>query len=344
VLAFIATLLGAPATPASAKPTEQWGFAYNDRPNPGLNYVMPIDRQWGTWKTYFPADWATVSQVATGTYRVRFPHVAGKGVVHVTAVNGGPVSCHTGGWKPGGVDEYVDVRCFAPGGYMKDSAFTVLYAEKFGLGGAPYGWLHSKATGGTNNYYNSSGGVNTSGHGGIGVYKAYLPGLGTGYDGNIQVTAVHTKGVRCKVAKWLPTTGGHVVYVYCHDTSGTPVDSEWTLTYHHKLSVFGGSPKLFAYLWDTLGAIPPGANVNSQGGINSVVSAGLGQRMVRFPKVGLYETHVQVTADGPNASFCNLLAPWVVYSMEVIVRDVACYAPTGAPSNERSFVTYTSRY
>jgi hypothetical protein len=349
LLATVAALLAAPAAPAQAKIPDQWGFAFNNLPNPPAGYVMP--RQWGSWKSLFPADWATVTQVGPGPglYQVRFPKIAGKGVVHVTAVNSGPVWCQIAKWGPVGVDEIVYVRCHSVGGAPKDSAFTVMYSESSGIGGPPYGWVWGTAAGTLANGYNASGALNTVAPlPAPGRYVVELPGLGSGFDGNIQVTAVNSQvGARCKVARWSPIPTGQRVYVFCHNGANMPFSTDFTLTYHHKVAVYGAvsPPDRFAYIWDTLGGwTPPGANVNSLGGINTVVPAGPGLRLIRFPLVGLDPSHVQVTANGINPEFCNLLTAWGIFGGNAVVRDVACYDGTGTLVNQPSFVTYTSRF
>ncbi len=345
ILAMVAALVAVPAAPARAALADQWGFAYNDRANPPAGYVMPTTRQWGSWKTMFPLDWATVSQVGVGFYEVKFPHIGGKGVAHVTAVNSGPVSCQLAKWGASGGSEIVYVRCHGPGGAPRDSAFTVMYSESSGLSGAPYGWVHAAAGGGVHNEYNANGVPNTSVPIGTGTYEVTLPSLGGGFDGNIQVTAAHSQqAARCKVARWAPFGSDQRVIVRCHDGAGALLKTDFTLTYHHKVAVFGGSPRRFGYIWDTFGAIPPGANINTSGALNTVVSAGVGLRLVTFPRIGLDQSHVQVTANGTGPEYCNLLAPWAIFGGDAVVRDVACYTVFGANVDHRSFVTYTSRH
>jgi hypothetical protein len=345
LLAVVAALLTIPSAPARAAIPDRWGFAYNNLPNPPAGFVMPTTRQWGSWKTAFPASWATVTQVGPGFYQVRFPNIGGKGVAHVTAVNVGPISCQLAKWGPSGVDELIYVRCHAPGGAPADSAFSIVYSESSGLGGAPYGWVWGAAGGGVVNGFNASGAPNTVALTGVGQYDVKLPNLGGGFDGNLQVTAVHSQlGARCKVAAWIPAGTDQRAIVRCHDTTGAPLYTDFTLTYHHKVSVWGGSPTRFGYLWDTFGAIPPGANVNSAGATNTVVSAGVGLRLVTFPRIGLDQSQVQVTAYGPGPEFCNLLTQWWIIGVDAVVRDVACYDPSGVRVNQRSFVTYGSRF
>jgi hypothetical protein len=348
VAAAIATVVSPGTHAAHAAVPDHWGFAFNDKPNPPASYVMPTSRQWGSWKAAFPADWAKVSQVGTGSYVVRFPHLAGKGVVHVTAVHQKAVWCQVGAWKPSGTDELISVRCFTVGGAPTDSAFTVVYSESSGVtstGG--YGWVWGNATGSVAASYNSTGAANASGLGGTGLYKVFFPGLGSSTAaGNFQVTAVNPKAARCKVQQWFPGAGGQTVLVQCYDGMGSALNTAFTVTYHLKRTVFGAAlpPKLYGYVEDTLGAIPAALNYNSVSAVNTVVSAGTGLRMVTFKKIGLDPSHVQVTAFGKSSAFCNLLTPWAIISSDAVVRDVACYTATGARINERSFVTYSSRF
>lgn len=346
LLAVVATLLAAPAAPARAALADRWGFAYNDLATPPAGYVMPPSRQWGSWKTAFPASWATVTQVGVGIYQVTFPHIGGQGVAHVTAVNGRPISCQLAKWGASGVDETVYVRCHAPGGAPANSPFTVMYSESGGISGAPYGWVWGAGAGGVVNGYNATGVPNLSVPIGLGTYDVRLPNLGGGFDGNVQVTAVHSAvSARCKVARWLPAGTDQRVIVRCHNAAGGLFNTDFTLTYHHKVAMFGGSPTRFGYLWDTVfSPIPPGANINTSGALNTVISAGPGLRLVTFPRIGLDQSHVQVTANGVGPEFCNLLAPWAVFGGDAVVRDVACYTPAGAPVNQPSFVTYASRF
>lgn len=345
LLAVMAALLAAPAAPAKAAVADKWGFAYSHLPNPPAGSILPTSRQWGSWKTAFPAAWATITQVGTGIYQVRFPYLAGKGVAHVTAVNSGPVSCQLARWGASGVDQLVYVRCHTPGGAPADSAFSVVYSESSGLSGAPYAWVWGSGAGGVNNTYNPTGALNTSTPIAAGVYDVKLPGLGGGLDGNLQATAVNSQlGARCKIANWAPAGTDQRAIVRCFDTVGAPLKTDFTLTYHHKVSVWGGSPQRFGYIFDTFGAIPPGANVNSFGGVNTVVSAGVGLRLVTFPLIGMDQSQVQVTAAGGGSEFCNLLAPWAIIGVAAVVRDVACYTTVGVRVNQRSFVTYGSRF
>ena len=88
---------------------------------------------------------------------------------------------------------------------------------------------------------------------------------------------------------------------------------------------------------------PAGLNYNSQGATNTIQSAGVGLRLVTFPKVGLLQDQVQATAYGPGPEFCNLQSLWNTNAGNAIVRNVACY-DAATRVDRLSFVTYTSAY
>jgi hypothetical protein len=348
LLAVAVSVLAAPAAPASAKIVEKWGFIHSDAPVPSPATTV-MDRQWGSWKTAFPNEWASVTKIETGLYRVRFPHLASRnGVAHVTAVGAGPISCQVVNTNPYGDAQFVHVRCFGPGGKAVDAGFNTIFTEKLiPTGSGTYGYLLGRANGGVGATYNSSGAVNDSNIGGVGVYKAWLPGLGgTDFAGNLQVTAVSTETpVRCKVGRWLPQSTGQVVYVLCHGADGHPVNSDWYLTYHHKVSTFGEGfpPKHFAYIWDTLGGLPPGTNVNSTGGVNQTFWLGDSMRQILMPGVGTEPSHVQITAEGTDNSYCNITS-WMKYGEAALLRGVACYNTAGNQTKSRYFASYTSAH
>jgi hypothetical protein len=95
--------------------------------------------------------------------------------------------------------------------------------------GGGYAYVRGDLTGGFSSSYNSSGLANAVSWGGpgSGVYKVWLPGIGTGLlDGNIQVTAEHPNSARrCKVDGWNPVGGGEDIPVRCYDQAGNPADS-----------------------------------------------------------------------------------------------------------------------
>ncbi|WP_216209634.1 hypothetical protein [Amycolatopsis aidingensis] len=345
-------LTGVPAGTAAAAVPDRWGFAYLDDPTPPAGYVPDTSRQWGSWKSAFPGSWATVDQLGVGIYRVRLPHIGGPGgVAHVMAVNPDPTWCQLMRWGHSGADELVYVRCHKPGGGPADSRFTVMYSASSGAPAPPagdYGYVFAGPAAAIHAQYNSSGAGNGVGKIGPGLWQVKLPGLGlAAHAGNLQATAVESQqGARCKVARWQPAAAGQLATVRCVDAASNPLDVRWTLSYHLKRSVYGAvsPPKAFAYLWNTLGFAPPDTSFNSQGGVNTVVSAGLGMHLVTFPKVGMHADHVQVTAYGAGPEYCGMNYPWLNHGGNAYLRNVICFDAAGARTDTRSLVTYSSRH
>ena len=89
---------------------------------------------------------------------------------------------------------------------------------------------------------------------------------------------------------------------------------------------------------------PPPVNFNSAGAVNTLARAGTGLRLASFPQVGVLPNTVLVTAVQAGPGFCNLNTLWATSPPSVIVRDVACYAATGARVNQQSMITYSSKF
>lgn len=336
--------------PAAAAVPDRWGFAYmNVTVPPAAGTLIDTTRQWGSWKTFAPAAWATVDPIGLGRYRVHFPFTASSGgVTHVTAVAPDARWCQVFNVSSSGTDQLVDVQCYRHGGVMDWSRFTVVYSTSSGapITAGSYAYVYAHILGGTINSFNSTGLANSVVHLGVGQYRVTLPGVGTGIlDGNVQVTAVHPNSPRrCKVGSWAPSGSAYSVIVLCFDgtTSGL-ADSWFNLTYHRKRAVFGAlnPPVNLAYLW--LPGLGGPTDYNSAGGINSVIGSGVGQYFVQFPLVGVRESHVQVTASGNSRDYCNLQEIWQYNGTTVLVRNVICFDAFGAPAPNNWFVTYSSR-
>ena len=335
---------------AQAAVPDHWGFAYVNIP---LGIPDPL-HQAGSWPAPFKVH---VTPGAPGQEFVRFPQIASKaGVVHVTAVAGIPVWCQAQRWFPAGADEIAAVRCYRPGGAPVFVPFAVTFSQS-SPGALPpgraYGYVHFDPLQGIVTRFNSSGGVNTVTPGGVGSWLVSLPGLGSaGRAGNVQVTAADPANpAKCKLAAWASLPGRQVLQVRCFDKLAAPLKTGWTLTYQRGRAVTGTQPKLFAYTFDgqpfvpgPYAPLPPAVNFNSQSAVNTIRTAGLGLRLAVLPRVGAVPNTVLVTAFGAGAGFCNLLTIWATSPAQVVVRDVACYTPTGARQNLASLITYTSAH
>lgn len=307
VVGLGAGLMTAAMGSAQAAVPDQWGFAYVSKP--AVAGVPDLMHQAGSWPAAFHVHTAPA---AVGAVIVMFPRIASKnGVVHVTAVNEGPVWCQAEKWAASGPNELVSVRCHKVGGAPVFSPFTVLW-------------------------------------------KVRLPGLGSsGWAGNVQVTAVNPAvAAKCQIAAWTPATSAQQFLVRCFNGAATPLKTGWTLSYQRGRSIFGGQPKLFAYIFNDKPAnpgpyvpAPPAVSFNSASGANTVTNGG-GFSLVHFPRVGALPNTVLVSPFRAGAGFCNLNTLWSTAPAApgVIVRDVVCWDATGHRKPAASFVTYTSAH
>ena len=338
------------AETAQAAVPDKWGFAFVDKPT--VAGIPDLSHQAGTWPAPMHAHSAPASP---GQVTVRFPNLATKGgVVHVTAVNNGPVWCQAQKWSPSGTSELVDVRCFKVGGVPVFSQFTVMFtASTKGAfpAGRAYGYVHFQPGPGIVASFNSSGGANTVSTGPIGVWKIKMAGLGSAVQlGGIQVTAVNPSApARCGVDAWSWSSSGQVFVVRCFNAGSTPFKTGWTLSYQRGRAITGAQPKQFAYTFDNKPLLagpyapaPTGINFNSQSGVNTVRSAGAGLRFVQFPRVGRLPNTVLVTPFHVGPGFCNLLTLWATAPPDVLIRDVACFKASGTLLSQASMVPYTS--
>ncbi len=337
------------AAKAGAAVPNRWGFAYVDVPNG----IPNLAHQAGSWPA---GPTVSVTTPPGGPTYVRFPQIAtGGGVVHVTAVSQGPHWCQALKWGPSGTDLLVVVRCFRYGGAPVTTPFTVVFEQSTGLLPAPqaFGYVHYNGAA-VATQFNSAGVANSVVAGPPGVWNVSLPGLGSaGRAGGLQVTAVNpAQPARCKVAAWVSAPAGQSVRVRCHNATNLPLNTGWTLTYQRERAITGAAipPKNFAYTFDNMPAnpgpyspVPPSVNHNSQGGLNTVQGAGVGLRLVTFPRVGVLPDNVQVTAYGPGPEYCNLLTLWNTGGSAATVRDVACYYGV-VRATRASLTTYTSAF
>ncbi|AWS46202.1 hypothetical protein [Streptosporangium sp. 'caverna'] len=339
--------LAATATSAQAAVPDRWGFAYVN----AYSGIPSPAHQAGSWSVGFNV---SVTPGAVGQSFVRFPQIATTGgVVHVTAVAQDAYWCQAQNWGPSGPDLVVAVQCYRYGGAPVFAQYTVVFETSTGTlpVAQGFGYVHYNGAF-IAGQFNSVSAPNSV-TGGGGSWTVSLPGLGSpAAAGNIQVTAVNpTQPARCKVAGWTPTASGQMIQVRCFNATNVPLNTGWTLTYQRERAITGAAipPKNFAYTFDLSSApgpyapTPVGINHNSQLGVNTVQSSGVGLRMVLFPQVAAAPTHVQATAFGPGPEFCNLQTLWTLSGTTVFVRNVACYS-AGTRVSHRSMTTYTSAF
>lgn len=336
--------LAAPA-PAAAAPPDYYGFAYSQTAVPAGTYAPDPTRQWVT-----SGGIATVTRTGIGAYTVIFPGIGiPDGIAHVTAVTRTGEWCQVLAYGPSGTAERVDLRCYRPGGSPADSRFSVVFSS--GLGpAAPGQYAHLRATpaGTLATSLNTSGAANTVSPAGTGFYSVTLPGIGvssTGQTGGLQVTATGSGPGRCKVATWSSTGAGQNVIVGCVNPAGAPANYGFTLSYQFTRSIVSSTapPTRFAYVFDTLGAVPAGAWYNPGGGY-SLSTAGTGLRQVLFYAVGTQPDHIQVTAFGRGSEYCTIASPAFLNGSTVVLQYVVCYTNAGTYVTQPSLVSYTSRF
>ena len=348
--ALLALVVVPAGPPAAAATPDRWGFAAVWNPAVPAWTTLDTTRQWGSWKAALPAAWATGGKIGTGRFQVRFPAVGfgSRGNVHVTAVGRAGNYCETVRWFQSGVDEIVEVQCHRPGGAPADTPFTVLWSVS-SAGPVPGGYATVQATAGglIAQSYNSAGAGVVVSPGGPGQYTVRFLGVAAGVlAGNLQVTALHTGGVarRCAVATWSVVGADVSLLVFCVDAAGLLTNTEFTASYHRERAVFGGfaPPKYLGYVWSA-GAGQTNFNGIGGFGVNSITAtAPPGRYTVRYPQLGIRETHAQVTASGVGTAYCGLTLPWTYAGPDALL-DVICFDNTGNPTPHQYFASFTSR-
>lgn len=191
----------------------------------------------------------SVDRLGEGVYRVHLPGLAShSGHVQVTAAGWGTEHCKVARWWSTTTGKDVDVRCFDLAGDPVDEPFTLTFASRTNILGAPvccnpngrpsaYAWANNPTAA---SYTLSRSFAWTRGDGwatgtrsGAGSYSVKFFDGNFGQqvslaNGNVSVTAYGTGPEICKVAWWNTTSG---VGVRCFDTTGAPADSRFTVAY-----------------------------------------------------------------------------------------------------------------
>jgi hypothetical protein len=356
-LLLVGALVTVLSASAQASVHNRWGFAFVT--DPALPSVPGPAHQAGSWPAGFAA---STEPGLPGEVTVRFPQIGIRGgVVHVTAVAGGPVWCQAQNWLRSGPDELVTVSCYRPGGVPVFSPFVVLFTQSSRTPfppGRAYAYLHYQPGQGIVSSFNSAGGVNRVVRRGRGIWQVTLPGLGAAeLSGGVQVTPANASlPAKCEVARWASARPAQLITVRCYDSGTAPMDTGWTLSYQRQRAITGAQPASYAYTFDsTPGAAgtylpePMPVNFNSAGAASTVTPVGSGLWLVTFPLVGQVPSAVLVTAfnAGPGG-FCALMGPWGTSGAGgpgvVTVHDVACYTASGAPASTASLVTYAAAH
>jgi hypothetical protein len=237
--ALAGTLASAPAQAVTNAPF-RWGFVWANLPTAG-SYTPSMSFQANSTDGT-----NTIVRSGPGAYVVTFPGLGwpltppsrgAGGNVQVTAYGAGPARCKVERWDSDGSTLTVKVLCFTAAGAPVDSRYTVLYQADELPGGNDAGYALVTAAGAAPTQFqvNSSGPavLNTVTHtGGSGLYRIVLPGLAVS-GGNLQVTGYGPGSVHCKVRSLNhdDVPGETVVVVGCHNSTGTLVDSAFSIAY-----------------------------------------------------------------------------------------------------------------
>ena len=278
----------------------------------------------------------TATRSAVGAYGMNFAGLTiDSGDVQVTAYNSA-AECTVTHW--GG--NLVNVNCFDATGSPVDSEYTVsviLNNLVSTAGSAAYAWADDSSSasytpsGGYS--YNAGGGAITATRSAVGVYSMQFAGLPLS-GGNVQVSA-YNSAAKCNVAGW----GLGQVAVHCFDATGSPVDSQYTVSVILNHPV--GAASMEAYAYANISDIPsytPNVrysydSYNSSGQAITASTSGVGLYTMAFSGIGLNGGNVKVSAYQSNA-LCNV-ASWGTGSIQI-----ACYDSTGAPVNSQYTVVY----
>jgi hypothetical protein len=296
-----AAAVPAAAAPAVVAPAPVDGFVVADQPA-AAHYTA------GNARTSTNGA-VEVDRTSPGVYRVRFVGMGVTGgVAHTRQYGAGNTAiCTVAGWaasggKQGGGDELVQVRCFDNPGAPADSQFVASFTNRTSASGTlayvladrvspPFGVPYVPATA----YDSTATPVQVQRNIGVGQYLLWIGTVGAHWpadhdDGVYQITAVGTNPVRCEV--WGENEENHALFVGCVDGDGDPVDSRFTLTYAHSVSVLGttGSPAANAvYRFAPIPSFPVWfqAGAWSTAGMPALTRLNVGRYQIDIPALGL---------------------------------------------------------
>lgn len=313
----------------------------------------------------------TITRTGTGAYTVAIPGIGnGLGSLHLTAASGSAqgseyVAGTTCKIDRSSANSEQYVVCFNAAGEPADSAFYLSYsAGDVDLGAhAAYLWANDPTadsyTPDERYQFNSTNNPNTVRRGGAGMYAVFLPGMAA-HQGNVQVTPAsgstlgEISGVSCGVfAMGDAGDDARGVNVLCSDSSGSPVDTGFTLRYIVGVKDASSEAGIWArggYAMVNHSGVSnrytAGANFqfNSTGATNEIQRTDVGQYAIYLMNVGTEGGNVQVSAWGTEhaSATCNV-AYWDLEEgsdgLNFIVH-AACYDVNGNPIDSFLHVSY----
>ena len=271
----------------------------------------------------------TVSRSGVGSYRVVFGGLGTtSGIVHVTGRQDSSASCVVSEWFPNMGGMNVDVRCFDAAGTPADARFDVVWTRPApGNDLRAFLWADQAST---DEYvpdpvyqYNVTGALNTIERLAVGTYRATMPGIASGSDVGVMVSAYGDALAHCRLLEYgLDVDGRFGVDVECRDAAGAKADAQFTL------SAFRAAPLApFFFVYSAylrmrnpeMPEVGPLDEYNSTGAPNTVSRLSTGRYAARLGLMGSFGANgnLHVTAVGTDAStatHCNVEAVTIVDS------------------------------
>jgi hypothetical protein len=181
---------------------------------------------------------------------------------------------------------------------------------------------------------------------GTGYYTVSFPGLASGSNGHVQITAEGQGNQRCRSMGWFPNGTTQQMAVQCNLPSGVATDSGFAVLFYRYpqpavLSDFAGS----AYVWVTGGAAPIAPslyNYNASGRLNTVLRHSAGNYTVTIPKGSAYNVSMMVTAYGGStntAPFCQI-GYWGSFTDTSV--NVRCWNSAGVAADSDFALSYAT--
>ncbi|MBV1910683.1 MAG: DUF5011 domain-containing protein [Kangiellaceae bacterium] len=272
----------------------------------------------------------TISREVTGSYDITLADLElNSGNIQVTGYSSNAV-CNIGSWG----SELVRVNCYDSDENLVDSRFTLNITDE--ITDTPnitaYAWADDASadsyTPDPSYSYNVTGEAITATRSATGDYSIEFTGLDLS-SGNVQVTAYNSQA-KCNVELWLNSS----VSISCFDSSGAPVDSQYTVTVTGNIE---SEANIVAYAWannSTEESYAPSStySFNSSGGNIEVTRSSTGFYEMEFTDLPLFSGNVQVS--GYNSeSHCNVIS-WVPSSV-----FVSCFDSNGDPIDSQYTVS-----
>lgn len=333
---------------AQAQVTRAKAWVWADRPTT-TSYTPASSYQYNSTGATNQA-----TRLGVGQYRIDFPGLAiGGGTVHVSSY-GGNHHCKVVNSGSSRIVQDVRVNCFTPNGAAVDGRFNVLFYKEASISlGRTAAYLRANQpttasyTPNTTYQWNSKGATNTVNRLGVGRYQAILPGLNI-VGGTVLVTAYGTGSERCKVVGWSSSSSNTSVNVNCFNSSGSPVDTTYNLSYMRDvvvgLDVFPG-PHYGGYVWAnnaTASSYTPliTYRFNNTGGGHSITRTAVGTYTVRFAYLKPSNlTTAQVTAYGATGEYCTVDS-WGSDGGSGTRVYIKCFNNFGIPVDQLFTLTY----